>query len=126
MKGVPSKVVLPCMSAAVVLAACTSGHAGPTVPSVPLQVHIGLFGGPARAGGGMADSNAPQPDAPVTVTNGAGRTWSSKTGRDGVARFSVQPGHYAVTSPSCGPVAARQVTVKPGQRAYVQVRCDIP
>ncbi|MGH3521465.1 MAG: hypothetical protein ACRDU4_01250 [Mycobacterium sp.] len=112
-------------SVAAVLAACTSGHHGSTSPLSALKVHVGLFGGPALSDGGMADSDAPQFDASVTVVNGAGRSWTAKTGRDGVASFSVLPGKYSVTSPSCGP-GPQSITVKAGQRALVQVRCAIP
>lgn len=93
--------------------------------SVLLTVHVGLFGGPARPGGGMADSNAPQPNAPIKLTNHAGRVWSHKTGRDGIARFSMRPGRYTINSPTCGR-GPEQVTLKAGHPVRVQIECDIP
>jgi hypothetical protein len=115
---------------AAVLAGCSSSHPGsgapsstPAVPAGLLAVHVGLFGGPERPGGGMADSNAPQPDAVVRVMDNTGRTWSATTGRDGIARVSVPAGRYTVSSP-CG--APQRVAVVAGQRAYAQVACDIP
>jgi hypothetical protein len=116
------KVVL-LTSALAVLAACTSGQHRSASQLSGLQVHVGLFGGPARPDGGMADSNAPQPNATVTLVNGTGRKWTANTGRDGVASFSVLPGEYSVTSLSCGP---QSVTIRASQRAYIQIRCDIP
>jgi hypothetical protein len=110
-----------CASAAALVAACANGGQ----PESTLLVHIGLFGGPGLPGGGMADSDAPAPDSPVTVRNAAGREWRAETGRDGVARFTVRPGRYVVTSSYCGH-GPQQVTVKAGRRVHVQIRCDIP
>lgn len=72
----------------------------------------------------MADSNAPQPNAPVNVMDDTGRKWSAKTGRDGVATLSVPAGHYTVSSSFCG--SPRRITVVAGTRSYVQVACPIP
>lgn len=121
--------LLLCVGAAAVLAACTSGSGSqhrPDPSPATLQVHIGLFGGPPRPGGGMALSDAPQPNASVVVTNEAGRKWTAKTDSAGLATFSVQPGPYDVASPPCGPASARRVTVEAGQAARVEVRCAVP
>ncbi len=126
MQCLASRVVLLWMGVAAVLTACTSSHDRPDPPSATLQVHIGLFGGPPASGGGMAASNAPQPNAPVIVTNEGGRKWSANTDSGGLATFSVQPGPYNVTSSSCGPLIAQHVTVNAGQVARVEVRCAIP
>jgi hypothetical protein len=114
-----------------VLAGCSSGHpkSGPpssksVVSTGLLAVHVGLFGGPERPDGGMAESNAPQPDAAVSVRDSTGHTWRATTGRDGVATIPVPAGRYTVSSPFCaGP---QRVTVVRGQRAHVQVACTIP
>lgn len=120
--------LLLCVGAAAVLAACTSGPGSqhPDPSPATLQVHIGLFGGPPRPGGGMALSDAPQRNARVVVTNEAGRKWTAKTDAAGLATFSVQPGRYDVASPPCGPASARHVTVEAGQVARVEVRCAVP
>jgi hypothetical protein len=72
----------------------------------------------------MADSNAPQPNAPVRVVDDTGRKWSATTGQDGVATVSIPAGEYTVSSSSCG--SPQRVTVVAGKRAYVQVVCAIP
>jgi hypothetical protein len=125
------KVHLVATTAATVLTACTSGHSGPAGSSSRsavylgrLAVHIGLFGGPARPGGGMAASNAPQPNAIVIATDDAGRKWSARTGQDGVASLSLPIGRYTVSSTSCG--SPQRIAVETGKRAYAQIACAIP
>ena len=110
-------------SAAALLAGCAGGHKGSVTPLSTIAVHVGLFGGPLRPDGGMAESNAPQPDATVTVLDDSGRRWSAKTGQDGVASVSVPAGQYTVSS-VCG--SPQRVTVLAGKRAYVQLTCAIP
>jgi hypothetical protein len=84
------------------VAGCTGASGGVHNPGLEtLTVHLGLFGGPPRPSGGMALSNAPQPRAPILVTNGAKRTWNAKTNGHGIATFSVPPGLYMINSPSC-------------------------
>ena len=83
----------------VVLGGCASSRTGADTAATTLTVHIGVFGGPARPNGGMAVSNAPRAGAAVTVTDGSGNQWHATTDRDGIARFSVAPGQYAVHDP---------------------------
>jgi hypothetical protein len=119
------RAALLCASTAALVAACGNGHHPPAPPESTLLVHIGLFGGPGLPGGGMADSNAPAPGAPVTVQNATGREWRAETGRSGVARFTIRPGRYVVTSSYCGH-GPQRVAVKADRPARVQIRCDIP
>lgn len=122
----PYLPVLSCMGVAVILAGCTSSQMGPVHPHAPtLDVHLGLFGGPVRLDGHMADSNAPDPHSPIVVTDNTGHTWTTNTGDDGIAAFFVQPGAYTVTSPTCGS-GPEHVTVRSTHTAHVQIRCDIP
>jgi hypothetical protein len=114
-----------CACTAAVLAGCTDASPALSRARATLRVHVGLFGGPPRPYGGMADSDAPQPDAPIRVTNDVGREWSATTGHDGIAAFSLRPGRYTITSPSCGR-GPQPVVLKSKQRTYVEVRCDIP
>jgi hypothetical protein len=130
MKRSQSEVYLLATIAAV-LTGCTSGNSGPAAsPSRSavhlgrLAVHIGLFGGPVRPGGGMADSNAPQPNAIVIATDDAGGMWSARTGQDGVATLSLPIGRYTVSSTSCG--SPQRIAVLTGKRAYAQIACAIP
>jgi hypothetical protein len=114
-----------------VLAGCASRDAGfdtrlpmPAARVGLLTVHVGLFGGPPRRGGGMALSNAPEASAPVSLTADSGRTWSAKTDRSGLTRFAVPADRYTVSSSFCG--APQHVTIVAGKRAYVQLACAIP
>jgi hypothetical protein len=118
-------VMLSFMSAAAVFTGCSRSSLAPSPALATLRVHVGLFGGPLGRNGGMADSNAPQPGAPIGVKNAAGREWSTKTRPDGIATFSLRPGRYTIASPLCGR-GPHAVVLKAKQRAYVQVRCDIP
>ena len=112
-----------CTAALATLAACANDH---PAPSSELQVKVGLFGGPPLTSGGMALSNAPQPGATVVVANSKGRKWTAQTGRDGVAKFSLRPGEYAVTSLPCAP-EPQTVAMKPGQLSHVQIIvCNVP
>lgn len=119
-------LVLCCLAASAVIAGCASSQQHDAALRAPtLDVHIGLFGGPAQPDGGMADSNAPEPNARVIVTNGAGRDWRASTGAGGVARFFLRPGRYLVTSPTCGH-GPQHVVVRAGRLAHVQIQCAIP
>jgi len=122
MRRVLARVLLLCTSASAVCAACTASHPAPA--SAELQVHVGLFGGPLLPNGKMADSNAPQPDAPISVADRTGHMWRAKTDQYGVATVSIPPGQYTVSSSSCG--SPQRVTVVAGKRAYVHVVCAIP
>lgn len=103
---------------------CASSTAANPAPVV-LTVQLGLYGGPYVPGRGMADVDVPQPDAPITVTNLAGRIRTGHTDREGVATFDVRPGRYVVDSPSCGP-GPHRITVAPGRLTRVDLHCDIP
>ena len=107
----------------VVLGGCASSRTGADTAATTLTVHIGVFGGPARPNGGMAVSNAPRAGAAVTVTDGSGNQWHATTDRDGIARFSVAPGQYAVHDP-CD-FRDHHVTVRAGKVAHVDAHCDV-
>ena len=110
--------------ATMTMTACgTSGHAAQ--PASELSVHVGIFGGPLGVDGKMAASNAPGADAPIRVTGSGGHTWTSTTGADGIARFTLQPGRYTVTSTECGR-EPQHVTVQAGHTSHVQIQCDVP
>lgn len=122
--------------------ACTHGHGSSSASSSSTQstsvriaesslsdeaiiaVHIGLFGGPVRTDGKMALSNTPQADATVHAVGTNGRTWRSRTGRDGVATLVVPAGHYVISSSFCG--VPQNVVVTAGERARVQISCPVP
>jgi hypothetical protein len=87
--------------------------------------NVGLFGGPMSPDGGMADSNAPQPNAPIVLIAGDHTRHVRKTDSAGVATFSVLPGHYIVESPTCGH-GPQRVVIHPNRVAHVEIRCDIP
>jgi hypothetical protein len=108
------------------LAACTRADGASTVQrSATVRVHVGLYGGPERLGGGMVLNNAPEPGAPISVTDMTGHTRTAKTDAAGVATFVVAPGRYIVNTPMCGH-GPQPVTARPSRTAYVQVRCDVP
>lgn len=73
----------------------------------------------------MALSDAPQPNAPITLTGRDGHTTTSRTGADGVATFAVAAGRYVVSSTSCG-YGAHHITVRAGVRTRVEIRCAVP
>jgi hypothetical protein len=114
----------------ILLAGCTtSDHE----QSATLTVHVGLFGGPPRPGGGMADSNAPQPNAPIAVTDVLGSTRHAVTDASGLASFSVRPGRYTITSPSCGsglqrygPAEPHYLRASPLRHSLTKVRMRRP
>ncbi len=72
----------------------------------------------------MAVSNAPRAGATVTVTDRTGHQWHARTGSDGIATFSLQPGRYSVDAP-CD-FTAHAVNVRAGRLARLQVHCDVP
>lgn len=122
------------VAASVVLAGCatsTASHTGGTHvahdphrrPAIVL-VHLGLFGGPARADGTMALNNAPYRHQVIRLVDAAGRSHTARTGRYGVATFVVPPGRYHVGT-VCGR-GPRHVTARPGQRARISLQCDVP
>ena len=107
------------------LAAGCSDAGGTQARPVTLRVHLGLFGGPMRPDGGMAASNAPQPNAPIVIIASDRIRRTSRTDARGIATFSVLPGRYIVDSPTCGH-GPQRVVIHPNLVAHVEVRCDIP
>jgi hypothetical protein len=94
------------------------------VSPATVLVHLGLFGGPERPGGGMALRNAPYRNQRVHLIGASGRVRTARTGADGVARFSVRPGWYRLrVTCARGP---RHVIARPGQPAHVSLRCYVP
>lgn len=90
-----------------------------------LIVHIGLFGGPARPGGGMALSDSPAENENVTAVNAAGDKSVARTNADGVATLTLTPGKYTVFSTYCG-TGPRHVVLATGQIVRVQIDCPAP
>ena len=124
--GMDRRLVALSLGALLTLAGCASsagGHAGGGHLAT-LTVHVGIFGGPARPDGEMAASNEPDAGARILVTDRAGSTSSAKTDSDGIATFSLRPGHYTVSGPCT--VGARAVDVRSGPAAHVELRCDVP
>jgi hypothetical protein len=122
----PLVVLLLALNSVAWLAACArAGGAASAPPSATVRVHVGLYGGPEQPGGGMALNNAPEPGAPISVTDMTGHTRTAKTDAAGVATFVVAPGRYIVNTPMCGH-GPQPVTARASRTAYVQVRCDVP
>lgn len=109
----------------VVLAtACSTSHPSDQ-PTVTFRVHLGLYGGPPRPDGGMADSNASQPDTPIVLTADGGKKLTHQTNANGVATFDVRPGRYMIDSPTCGS-GPRSVVIRSVGTPQENLRCDIP
>jgi hypothetical protein len=122
--------VLVLLSAAAVLAGCTgggpdSGGSSGGVALATLTVHIGLFGGPARLGGGMALSNSPAQNENVTAVDAAGVRSRTQTDANGVAMLSLAPGRYTVFSTYCG-TGPHRVVLSANRTTRVQIDCPIP
>lgn len=104
------------------LGACTTGN---RESPATLEVHVGLFGGPARVDGGMALSNSPVQGQDVTAVDTRGRKHVARTDSNGTARMHLLPGPYAVSSGYCG-TGSHRVTLIAHQTATVQIDCDVP
>ncbi|HZC72534.1 MAG TPA: carboxypeptidase-like regulatory domain-containing protein [Jatrophihabitans sp.] len=114
-----------------ILAGCSSGGSdsnggsGEDAGLATLTVHIGLFGGPAKPGGGMALSNSPVANENVTAVNAAGRQVTAQTDADGVATMTLRPGRYTVFSTYCR-VGTHHAVLAANKAAHVQIDCPVP
>jgi hypothetical protein len=130
------------LTGTVILVGCTGGGAGPAEKSgspgisssggsssgavlVMLIVHIGLFGGPARAGGGMALSNSPAQNENVTAVDAGNRNSVARTNADGVATLRLASGRYTVYSTYCG-TSPHHVVLTIHAVSHVRIDCAVP
>jgi hypothetical protein len=88
---------------------------------IELTVQVGLFGGPMRPDGTMAEVNAPAQGIAVTVTGAGSVIVRRTTGPDGTAVFHVAPGRWTVSS-TCG----NPQTLDVPQSVVASVQCDVP
>lgn len=96
----PLVVSLLLLNSVAGLAACTrAADAANVQRSATVRVHVGLYGGPARPGGGMALNNAPEPRTPITMTDMIGHTRTAQTDAAGVATFVVASTDTSSTHP---------------------------
>lgn len=116
--------VLALLTGVAVLAGCTGGGSS-SAALATLTVHIGLFGGPARPGGGMALSNSPAENENVTAVDAAGSQSRTRTDANGVATLSLAPGRYTVFSTYCGTGPHRAV-LSANRTTRLQIDCPIP
>ena len=94
-------------------------HGGPTEM---LKVAVIEVGGPALPGGGTPKQ--PVADAAVNVT-GVGTNLSSHTGRTGVAIFRLRRGLYLISSPTCGSLGTKKVTITAADSTSVTWWCPV-
>lgn len=108
------------------LAGCTGSSSKSGKGSVAtLTVHIGLFGGPARPGGGMALSNNPAQGENVTAVDAGGRKSVARTDADGIATMRLAVGRYTVFSTYCG-TGPHHLMLTEHRTTRVQIDCPIP
>lgn len=116
-------VVIICVC---LLAACTSGGSDSDTPPRPtLKVHVGLFGGPAMPGGGMALSDSPAENVNVTAVGANGQKHRVRTDAAGIATMYLSSGTYTVYSTYCG-TRSQHVVLRTGHTSQVQIRCAVP
>jgi hypothetical protein len=109
----------PAASDSTDFSAVAASSSGPT--QVQLTVRVGLFGGPMRLDGTMADVNAPAQGIAITITGAGSMTLHQATGPDGTAVFHVAPGRWTVRS-SCG----NPQTLDVARSTVTSVQCDVP
>jgi len=112
------------------LAGCARGNAdhgrgSGSASLAGLTVHIGLFGGPARLGGGMALSHSPAQMENVTAVDEAGHEFVAQTDEYGVATLHLAAGPYTVFSTGCGD-GRHHVVLTTTRITRVQIHCAIP
>jgi hypothetical protein len=107
---------------------CTSqqiDHPAEARPLATLRVHIGLYGGPLRPGGGMALQNAPAPRENVTAVDADGREFVALTDATGVATMRLATGRYKVFSTYCGN-GPQTAVLTADQSSKVHIVCPVP
>lgn len=88
-----------------------------------LAVAVIEAGGPAVPGGGTPKHRVPNAEVKIT---GAGVNISSRTGKAGVATFSLPSGSYLISSPTCGSTEPRKVTVTAKGSRSLTWWCPVP
>ena len=92
-----------------------------------LKVAVIEAGGPALPGGGTPKQRVANAEVKVTgIGIGIGMNISSRTGKAGVATFSLPSGSYLISSPTCGSTGKQKVTITAAGPSSLTWRCPVP